>query len=62
MENKIKQAAALDWAIQERARQCDLDQIYHSLLELWKVLTDEIKAAGRYDEYLQICFDHVFLK
>lgn len=57
MDAKIKRAAALDWAMHERARQFGLDDIYTAFLMLWMPLVDEIKAAGWYDEYLKICAD-----
>lgn len=57
MDAKIKKAAALDWAMHERVRQFGLDDIYIAFLMLWMPLIDEIKAAGRYDEYLKICVD-----
>lgn len=55
MDAKIKRAAALDWAMHERAWQFGLDDIYTAIMYMWLPLIDEIKAAGRYDEYLKIC-------
>lgn len=59
MDEKIKQAAALDWAMHKRAQQSGLDEIYVTLMYLWMLLIDEIEAAGRYGEYLQISVDTV---
>lgn len=59
MDAKIKQAAALDWAMHIRAQQSGLDQVYVTLMDLWMPLIDEIKAAGRYSEYLQISVETV---
>lgn len=55
MDEKIKQAVALNWAMHERAWQFGVDDIYSTYLGLWLPLVEEIKAAGRYDEYLKIC-------